>query len=112
MMNNDQNVLAFFRSQYADDYKRLVLSVTCRFLLDQGGQTVSVNKVINELTRKHALQRDACEDAISALRSASGCNAVHCWSGDSTKMLRVSEASALQRWASPLPNGVQSSHVA
>lgn len=110
-MNNEQTVLAFFRSQYADEYKRLVLSVTCQFLLESEGKTVSVNRMINELTRKHALQRDACEDAISALRSESGINAVHCWSGDRTKMLRVSEASALRPWATAI-SGSQSSHVA
>lgn len=81
-------IFSFFRNAQTSEYRRLVL-VTAIAELSTLHDPVSMSKLINRLCTRHAFTADACEDAIAALRSATGFNAVTVWNGNNAKLMRL-----------------------
>lgn len=59
---------------------------------------VSLGKLLNRLHKRHAFTPDACEDAIAALRSVTGFDALTVWNASKTQLMRLKSSPKLDAW--------------
>lgn len=108
-MMNEAIIFSFFRNAQTPAYRRLVIA-TAVAELSTLKDPVSMGKLLNRLQKDHAFTPDACEDAIAALRSVTGFNALTVWNASKTQLMRLKDSPKLNAWMeanSGIVNGVR-----
>lgn len=107
---NEQVIFSYFRSQFAEDYKRLAI-VAVVTELQSLEKPIGESALKHAVRKKHQIDMETIEDVLSVLRSASGFNALASWKGTRATLCRLrTESQRLDQWMhanAPLVHGVR-----